>query len=249
MKLSNLEDCIQDAEHTAAKVSSQIDAVLERESAGLSAMKQIAQATERRNAVRKALAAEKKRLESSIRHRENLKVSLESRKEAMALGREAQKTGEKYLDEATVKLERCRTDLEETKKGMEGQKRRIVEDLQKIYPVEPVPDQSLGFTIRGLYLPNKNHEDHDDETISAALGYTAHLVYLLSFYLGTYLRYPVQPVGSNSFIRDPISVITGARTFPLWMKGSIYFRFEYGIFLLNKDIEQVWNILKIERLG
>lgn len=239
MKLNNLEDCIQDAEYTAAKVSSQIDTVLERESAGLSVIKQTAQATERLSAVQKALAAEKKRLELSRKHRDNVKRSLETRKKAMAQGREAQKTGEKYLAEATVKLERCRKDLEETKRGLEGQKRRIIEDLQHIYPVEPVPDQSLGFTIRGLYLPNQSHEDHNDETISAALGYTAHLVYLLGFYLGMYLRYPVQPVSSNSFIRDPISVIAGARTFPLWMKGSIYFRFEYAIFLLNKNIEQV----------
>lgn len=247
MKLNNLEECIQDAEHTAAKVSFHIDTVLERESVALSAIKQIAQTTESRNAVQKALAAEKKRLESAIRQRDNLKKSLESRKEAMALGSETQKTGEKYLAEATVKLERCRKDLEETRKGLEGQKRRIVEDLQQIYPVEPLPDQSLGFTIRGLYLPNQNHEDCDDETISAALGYTAHLVYLLSFYLGTYLRYPVQPVGSSSFIRDPISVIAGARTFPLWVKGSVYFRFEYAIFLLNKGIEQVWNTRRILR--
>lgn len=239
MKLNNLEDCIQDAKRTAAKVSFQINTVLERESAALSTIKQTAQAAAGQNAVQKALAAENKRLESATRQRDNLRKSLESRREAMALGRESLKTGEKYLAEATVKLERCLKDLEETKRGLEGQKRRIVEDLQQIYPVEPIPDQSLGFTIRGLHLPNQSHEIHDDETISAALGYTAHLVYLLSFYLGTYLRYPVQPVGSSSFIRDPISVIPGARTFPLWMKGSVFFRFEYAIFLLNKGIEQV----------
>lgn len=102
-----------------------------------------------------------------------------------------------------------------------------------------MPDQSLGFTIRGLYLPNDTHEDYEDETISAALGYTAHLVYLLSFYLGTYLRYPVKHIGSKSFIQDPIGVIDGPRTFRLWMKGTVYYRFEYAIFLLNKDIEQV----------
>lgn len=239
MKINNLEDCIQDAKNTAAKVSFQINMVLERESAAISATKQTAQKIERRNAVQKALSAEKKRLEIAIRQRDNLKSSLESRRKAMALGRESQRTGEKYLAEATVKLERCFKDLDETKRGLEGQKRRIIEDLQQIYPVEPVPVQSLGFTIRGLYLPNQNHEIYDDETISAALGYTAHLVYLLSFYLGTYLRYPVQPAGSSSFIRDPISVIPGARTFPLWMKGSVFFRFEYAIFLLNKGIEQV----------
>lgn len=138
MKLNNLEDCIEDAQQTTAKVRTQICHVLERESGPLSILKQTAQAAERRNAVRKALGAEKKRLEAAVLKRDNLKKSLESRRETMASGRESQKTGEKYLEEATIKLERCRKDLEQTKKGLEGQKRRIVEDLQQIYPVEPV---------------------------------------------------------------------------------------------------------------
>lgn len=75
-----------------------------------------------------------------------------------------------------------------------------------------MPNQTLAFTIRGIYLPNTEFEDQNDEEIAAALGYTAHLVYLLSFYLGVYLRYPIQPMGSDSFIRDPISIIQGSRT-------------------------------------
>src|SRR4051794_31096378 len=31
-------------------------------------------------------------------------------------------------------------------------------------------------------------------------------------------------------------------SFPLWAKGVPYFRFEYAIFLLNKDIEQVGQV-------
>lgn len=104
-----------------------------------------------------------------------------------------------------------------------------------------MPNHPLAFTIRSLPLPNTHHEDADADTVSAALGYVAHVAYLLSFYLGTYLRYPLQPLSSSSFVRDPISVIAGARTFPLWVKGSVYFRFEYAIFLLNKDLEQLMS--------
>jgi UV radiation resistance-associated gene protein len=33
----------------------------------------------------------------------------------------------------------------------------------------------------------------------------------------------------------------GPRTFPLYAKGSIYYRFDYAVFLLNKDIEQLMS--------
>ncbi|KAG0127108.1 hypothetical protein HOY82DRAFT_580749 [Tuber indicum] len=241
MKLNNLEDCIQDAEQTSAKVSDQINAILERESSSMSLLREASQARESRKTLQGYLALEKKRLNAAIRKRESLRQSLRVRREAMAAGREAQRTGENYLREAAVGLERCKKDLGETKKGIETQRRRIVEDLQTVYPVEPVPNHPLSFTIRSLPLPNSHHEDADADAISAALGYVAHVAYLLSFYLGTYLRYPLQPQCSNSFVRDPISVIAGARTFPLWVKGSVYFRFEYAIFLLNKDLEQLMS--------
>ncbi|KAH8148457.1 uncharacterized protein LAJ45_07559 [Morchella importuna] len=241
MKLNNLEECVNDAQMTTSKVSSQISSLLSREATPLSLLRLTAAATSRRDAVKKALATEKKRLENVTARRDNLLKSISSRRSAMALGKESQSTSEKFLEEATTQLERSRLDLAETKGGIEAQRRRIVNDLQQIYPIEPTPEHSLGFTIRGLYLPNSGHDDHDDEVISAALGYTARMVYQLGYYLGTYLRYPVQPVESSSFIMDPISVISGARTFPLWMKGSLHFRFEYGIFLLNKDIEQLMS--------
>ncbi|CUS14440.1 unnamed protein product [Tuber aestivum] len=241
MKLNNLGDCIQDAEQTSVRVSNQINTILERESGSMTLLREVSQAQEARKTLQGYLASEKKRLGVAVRKREFLQQSLRMRREAMAAGREAQQTGENYLKEAAVGLARCRKHLGETKKGIEAQRRRIVEDLQTVYPVEPIPNHPLTFTIRSLPLPNTHHEDVDADTVSAALGYVAHVAYLLSFYLGTCLRYPLQPLCSSSFVRDPISVIAGARTFPLWVKGSVYFRFEYAIFLLNKDLEQLMS--------
>ncbi|KAG0640317.1 hypothetical protein HOY80DRAFT_959534 [Tuber brumale] len=241
MKLNNLEDCIQDAEQTSAKVSNQINAILERESSSMTLLREVSQARESMKTLQGYLALERRRLNAAVKKQETLRQSLRMRRRAMAAGREAQRTGENYLKEAAVGLERCKKNLGETKKGIEIQRRRIVEDLQTVYPVEPVPNHPLSFTIRSLPLPNAHHEDADADAISAALGYVAHVAYLLSFYLGTYLRYPLQPQCSSSFVRDPISVIAGARTFPLWVKGSVYLRFEYAIFLLNKDLEQLMS--------
>lgn len=43
----------------------------------------------------------------------------------------------------------------------------------------------------------------EDELISAALSYMAHLLLLASKYLGITLRYQIIFLGSKSFIRDP----------------------------------------------
>jgi UV radiation resistance-associated gene protein len=52
----------------------------------------------------------------------------------------------------------------------------------------------------------------EGEEAGTALGWTAHLVYLLAGYLRVSLRYPVQPVGGRSIIRDPVSVMSGSRS-------------------------------------
>ena len=123
---------------------------------------------------------------------------------------------------------------------MLGQVRRISEDLSQIYPTEPIPQKTLSFTICDLPLPNATSPSVDSITTAAALGYVAYVTHLLSMYLSAPLPYPITPFGSNSTIYDPISTSlhsTAARTFPLYQKGAVAYRFEYGVFLLNTDIE------------
>lgn len=160
----------------------------------------------------------------------------------MREGSKAQQKAQEYLSGAQSKLQECRTLVEKNREDIRGQIRRIAEDLWHIYPIDPVPYKPLLFTIRGLPLPNSNYDDvstaADEEAIDAVLGFVAHLVYLLSFYLSVPLPYPIQPYASQSFIKDPISILpAGQRTFPLYRKASLAYRFDYGVFLLNKDIE------------
>ena len=134
--------------------------------------------------------------------------------------------------------------LQTTKSSLSGQIRRICEDLLRIYPIEPIDYKPLSFTIRGLHLPNaaspSTSPNTDSAVTAAALGAVAHVTYLLSFYLSAPLPYPPTPHGSTSTILDPISTnmqSQAARTFPLYEKGAVTYRFEYGVFLLNSDIE------------
>lgn len=247
MRLANLDDCIQDALATREKLEAQINELLQNSQANLATLDRASQAEERLSAVRRSSAAERSRLRRSVRQRDDIVASLKARREAMAKGRQNRADMEGYLAEAQTTKESSQDLLVKTTEDSMGQVRRICEDLMSIYPIEPVPGKPLAFTILNTHLPNSNFTDIHKDSVAAALGYTAHLVYLLSFYISVPLPYPVQPYLSNSYIQDPISVGLAQRTFPLYPVNTHY-RFEYGVFLLNKDVEYVMNRLGLRVL-
>ncbi|PGH03565.1 hypothetical protein GX51_03991 [Blastomyces parvus] len=240
MRLANLDDCIQDALATREKLESQINAILEKNHGAINTLSRKSQAIEKLSSVKRATASARKQLRQSKQHKEEIQRSLEARRDAMARGRASQEKTKSYLSEAQSSMSASEALLQKTTEDSMGQIRRICEDLHAIYPIEPIPEKPLAFTICSRALPNSTFEDMDKESIAAALGYTAHLVYLLSFYLSVPLPYPVQPYLSHSFIQDPISAGLPQRTFPLYPVNAHY-RFEYGVFLLNKNIEYLMN--------
>ncbi|KAM9247307.1 UV radiation resistance-associated gene protein isoform 3-T3 [Leptosomus discolor] len=90
-----------------------------------------------------------------------------------------------------------------------------------------------------LYLPYRSAKD--DGSIAVALGYTAHLVSMISYFLQVPLRYPIIHKGSRSTIKDNINdkLTEKEREFPLYPKGGEKLQFEYGVYLLNKNIAQL----------
>lgn len=114
--------------------------------------------------------------------------------------------------------------------------------LSSLFPIEPAPSStSLLFSILDLDLPNSifNFNTDAEESISAALGYVAQVVQMLGAYMGVPLAYNIKIMGSRSVIFDLISSMTGPRAFPLYSSGVEKYRFDYAVFLLNKNIEQV----------
>ncbi|CAJ0759063.1 19977_t:CDS:2 [Entrophospora sp. SA101] len=80
----------------------------------------------------------------------------------------------------------------------------------------------------------------DEEKIATALGFAAHFVQMLAYYLDTPLRFPITPMSSRSTILDPITVsLITSRQYPLYSKGVDRNGFEYAVYLLNKNIEQL----------
>ncbi|KAK9381595.1 UV radiation resistance protein and autophagy-related subunit 14-domain-containing protein [Kockiozyma suomiensis] len=188
-----------------------------------------------------SLEAEHGLLEKVKMKREGEKTRIELRNDELTVAKRNLEERRRELGEMRADLETQRRKAEETKVEILMQRRRICDDLERIYPIEPIVGKSLAFSIRGVELPNTEYSGFDDDVLGTALGYTAHLVYLLSFYLNVKLRYPVYPAGNKSYVEDSVSVFQGSRTFPLWPRGSVYYRFEYGVFLLNKNIEQLMN--------
>jgi hypothetical protein len=192
-----------------------------------------------------------KQLEKARHQIEEKRAALAKRRGLMSKDLAERKEKGSDMEEGRANTPTVRASLDQDRKDIQNQRRRICEDLQKVYPIQPIKNKALAFTIRGLALPNSEEIDASSpEVTAAALGHIAHTLQLISFYLGNPLVYPVTPRASTSTIYDPISLLkTNAReaqrygadkvlrTYPLFSRGVPRFRFEYALFLLNKDIQ------------
>ncbi|KAK7608538.1 UV radiation resistance protein and autophagy-related subunit 14-domain-containing protein [Phyllosticta paracitricarpa] len=248
MRLSTLDDCIQDALATRDKLTADIASVLNKNQEALSTENNVSEGRERLKLVESTVAAQRKRLEAARKKRAELQANIDTRREAMLTGRASQDKLAQDIAHGQEQLKERVTTIRQTEEEILGHRRRVCEDLLKIYPIESIPGRPLAFTICGLYLPNSEFDDVDEDVTAAALGYAVQVVAHLSIYLSVPLPYPVQPRGSTSIIEDPISMTAGPRTYPLFMKGAVRYRFEYAVFLLNKDIEIVSNALGLKPL-
>ncbi|KAM6317113.1 UV radiation resistance-associated gene protein isoform 2-T2 [Aegotheles albertisi] len=118
--------------------------------------------------------------------------------------------------------------------------KQLLSELSYIYPID-LNDQKDYF-VCGVKLPNsEDFQAKDDGSIAVALGYTAHLVSMISYFLQVPLRYPIIHKGSRSTIKDNINdkLTEKEREFPLYPKGVEKLQFEYGVYLLNKNIAQL----------
>lgn len=245
MRLSNLDDCIQDALSTREKLTAQINDILESHRAARETINSASQSQESLAMTNRSLAAARKQLKSTESQCSDLRASLQNRRSAMTSGTLAQEKAESHLAMAQDDLSSQRDLLQTAREEVRNQRRRICEDLLSIYPIEPVPLKPLLFTIRGLLLPNANSlasspSEADPPATAAALSMVAHLTLMLSSYLSTPIPYPPTIHGSTSTILDPVSTTLHslpARTFPLYQKGAVAFRFDYAVFLLNSDIQ------------
>uniref|UniRef100_A0A0P4VZ07 UV radiation resistance-associated gene protein n=1 Tax=Scylla olivacea TaxID=85551 RepID=A0A0P4VZ07_SCYOL len=121
-------------------------------------------------------------------------------------------------------------------------RKMLIAQLPVVYPIKQGSDGK--YRICGVHLPDaENYDGTSERTLSVALGYVVHVVVLLSQLLNLPLRYPLRPYGSTATIKDTTSLLLAdtAREFPLYTGGKERekLQFNYGVFLLNKNIAQM----------
>lgn len=240
MKLSNLNNSIQDALATREALTAQINSLLER-----TPDNPVPQAQESARLASNYVTAQRRALRAAQTRRDHLQTSIQARREAIKEGRSVQSRAAEDVEHAQSKLPASRSLISVTRESIHGQRRRICENLAHIFPITPSSSGApLSFSICGIPLPNSDYDPSSststEDSLSAGLGYVAQLTHMLQFYLCVPLPYPVSPYGSRSSVRDDISMLPEAqRNFPLFLRGgaTAQYRFDYGWFLLNKDIE------------
>ncbi|EME47941.1 hypothetical protein DOTSEDRAFT_69766 [Dothistroma septosporum NZE10] len=259
LRLSKLDDSIQDALATRDQLAHGLEVLLQNNRQALCERDEVAETEDRLMTIDYAKKTVEKQLEKAQKQQEEKRQSLSVRRRLMKTdsvlrGAIAKKMRQDRSDSYT-----SRDEHDATRRAVQNQRRRVCEDIQRCYPIETVDGKTLGFSIRELHLPNSEDLDLEQpEVVSAALGHVAHVLQLLAFYLKQNLPYPVIPRGSNSTVYDPISLLQHnsrsasanaeqtLRTYPLFSKSVPRFRFEYAVFLLNQDIrvllESAYNL-------
>ncbi|QUC17220.1 uncharacterized protein UV8b_01461 [Ustilaginoidea virens] len=246
MKLANLEASIQDAIYTQRRIMEQINQILDESPADPTRA-----AAEQVGLAEKYVGWQRRANQAAERRRDQLRETLRARVDAIARGREAQALAEEDIANNREKLAASVKLAQKTEQQIQGQRRRICSELCDVFPISPIPNAPpLSFRICNLPLPNSRYDaatakEISEDVLSAALGLVAMLTKNLQFYLSHPLPYPLFALGSRSHARDDISHMPQKqpqrRDFPLYLPrgGSTVaqWRFEYGWFLLNKDIE------------
>ncbi|KAG0227444.1 hypothetical protein BGW42_002952 [Actinomortierella wolfii] len=242
MRLNNLHECIADTEESRDEIKQNIEASLKSANTQLLLQKIKGERTERLWHLQRQIGHELNMLDQVQDRVEYLKKRNAERREALSAARERGRTRETYLIESYGNLEKNRESHEETIQELAAKRKDHLSVLYSVYPITESENDPSTLRILNVPLPNSSFYGIEEETVAVSLGFTCHLVTMLAYYLNVPLRYPLIPMGCRSTVLDPISMLLGSKDrFPLYSKGQDRQRFEYGVFLLNKDIEQLLN--------
>lgn len=201
---------------------------------------------------RNQLASKCAQIEAVRAALEKLHAKFETDTKVVEMARVKLDADREKLQEATNKVRELSMPLQQIQAMVIVRQTRIVLELNSIYPLKQVmagatlPGGGVSpgnvFSICNYELPNSDFTGADDDLCATALGYVAHLVFMLSKYLDIPFRYSITPMCSRSTIRDDISLeVPGKpKEYPLYVsKGKDRVHFEFGVFLLNKNIQQL----------
>ncbi|KAG0696266.1 hypothetical protein DFH29DRAFT_951775 [Suillus ampliporus] len=251
LQLATLRSCIVDHEESLADVIRQIDKSLDGDVVAI--LKR--EASERQARIEDRQSEANDILERACRLREDIasrRKKITQRRDVLVAAKSIHTEDQANLQQTVVKVAEQKRCLDTLRSRLPLMRTSLISTLSRIYPIELLSPSELLFTILTVPLPIPfnvtepapplslaSHKEVTEDAVATALGFAAQLVQLLAIYTGKGLTYPITCIGSRSLIRDNISAMVGPRMFPLFSKGVDTYRFEYGVFLLNKDIEML----------
>uniref|UniRef100_A0A7N6AGG3 C2 domain-containing protein n=1 Tax=Anabas testudineus TaxID=64144 RepID=A0A7N6AGG3_ANATE len=239
LRLHTAQRAIKQTQVTVQRIGKEIEEKL-RTTATCTERKKERECMQLRIAVlRSELQRQKKALSRERDLQQKERIQLQKKEEAFSAQHESLKEEKESLTKLQKECTAKREQFLKSNAQLTFRCRQLLSELSYIYPID-VANQS-DYVICGVKLPNSEEfQAKDDGSIAVALGYTAHLVLMISCFLQIPLRYPVIHKGSRSSIKDTITdrLTEKEREFPLYPRGE-RFHFEYGVYLLNKNIAQL----------
>lgn len=247
-RLNLISDCIDDALFVRYEILTSIERLLKAQDPSSQILSITATEKQSLEATYAALNECKRSIAAEKAKTDGIDVGNSTRRSRMGEGRAfINKIAERQyaeLAELDHKTSTKETQTQETR----GHIRRVAQILSTVFPITPIEDRPLCFEICGQYLPNADDlfatgkHAPTEQGIAAALGYVASLMTQLADNIGFYYPYPINYLGSNSSIEDPITVVPSSstanpkRVFPLNPTGTKRADFEYAVYLLNQDL-------------
>ncbi|XP_041657267.1 UV radiation resistance-associated gene protein [Cheilinus undulatus] len=239
LRLHTAQRAIKQTQVTVQKIGKEIEEKL-RTTATCTERKKERECMQLRIAVlRSELQRQRKALGREIDLRQKEQAQLQKKEEVFSAQHESLKEEKESLTKLQKECTAKREQFLKSNAQLTFRCRQLLSELSYIYPID-VANQS-DYVICGVKLPNsEDFQAKDDGSVAVALGYTSHLVLMISCFLQVPLRYPVIHKGSRSSIKDTITdrLTEKEREFPLYPRGE-RFHFEYGVYLLNKNIAQL----------
>ncbi|XP_023695963.1 UV radiation resistance-associated gene protein isoform X1 [Paramormyrops kingsleyae] len=262
LRLHTAQRAIKQTQVTVQRIGKEIEEKLRTTAACTERKKERECMQLRISILRSELERQRKALGREVDVRQKEKAQLQRKEEAFSSKRQSLEMEKDSLKEQQKECTSKRELFLKTNAQLTFRCRQLLSELSYIYPIDM--NSQNDFVICGVKLPNSEDfqalshspvdfchcygstnlfsckHTKDDGSVAVALGYTAHLVLMISCFLQIPLRYPVIHKGSRSSIKDTITdkLTEKEREFPLYPRGE-RFQFEYGVYLLNKNIAQL----------